>query len=31
MAFGVIDYRTGKPLDDPNYVKWVVRYNEFVN
>ena len=31
IAFGVNDYKTGEPYDDPNYVKWVVRMNDYVN
>ena len=31
IAFGVNDYKTGEPLDDPNYVKWIVRMNDYVN
>jgi hypothetical protein len=27
IAFGVNDYTHGNPLDDPDYVKWVVRLN----
>jgi len=31
IAFGVNDYATGKPLDDPNFVTWTVRLNEYLN
>ena len=31
IAFGVNDYRTGQPYDDPNFVTWTVRLNEYVN
>jgi len=31
IAFGVNDYYTGKPLDDPNFVTWNVRLNEIEN
>jgi hypothetical protein len=31
IAFGVNDYRTGKPYDDPNFVEWTVRVNEYIN
>jgi hypothetical protein len=24
LAFGVIEFYTGKPLNDPDYVEWVV-------
>jgi hypothetical protein len=25
IAFGVNDYGTGQALDDPNYVRWIVK------
>lgn len=31
LAFGVNDYKDGKPYDDPNYVKWTVRLNDYEN
>ena len=31
IAFGVNDYKNGKPYDDPNYVKWVVHMNDYEN
>jgi len=31
IAFGVNDYTTGQPFDDPNYVTWSVRLNAYVN
>ncbi len=31
IAFGVNDYSHGTPLDNPDYVKWVVRLNRYEN
>jgi hypothetical protein len=31
IAFGVNDFATGKPLDDPNYVRWLVSITTWVN
>lgn len=31
LAFGVNDFATGKPLDDPNYVRWTVGLSTWVN
>lgn len=31
LAFGVNDFATGKPLDDPNFVYWTVGLSTWVN
>lgn len=29
LAFGVVDYETGKSFDDPNFIKWTVTISNF--
>ena len=31
IAWGVMDYQKGTPLDNPEYVKWTVRLNKYIN
>jgi hypothetical protein len=29
LAFGVVNYYTNEPLDDPNFIEWQIRIDEY--